>query len=76
MADATLTGANYDFVNNRYTVNVRIVYNGAAIDLTIPISPQAISAADQLREAQNWLRSLGQDLTTVVVVSPTGRTTP
>jgi hypothetical protein len=70
MATAVFTNWNWNTATNTQTGTVRISHKGVDIDLTVPISPQAISQADQLREVQDWLRDFGQDLTSVVVSSP------
>jgi hypothetical protein len=76
MADATLTGTQDDLVNNTRTATVKVPYKGTDIWLTVPISPQATSADDFLRETEAALRGLGQVLTNVTVVSPIVKTTP
>jgi hypothetical protein len=74
--DAVMTNYGLDAATGAQTITVQILHKGVSISLTIPISPQAISQADQLQEAQDWLRDFGQDLTGAVVVSPIVKTTP
>jgi len=76
MATAVFTNWHWDTATNTQTGTVKISHKGVDIDVTIPISPQAVSQADQIQEVQDWLRDFGQDLSNVVVTSPLVKTIP